>query len=235
MQHAFDTEIAKVVGVNAAAIYQGIEFWCAANKGNGHNIHDGHAWVYNSVAAWRESYPYLSTSQVRTALAKLEEAGLVATGTYNAAGFDRTTWYRPICDNPQTHLSKIANGIAKNRKPIPDTNTDTVVSDTRTRELPDWIDADAWGGFVEMRHRIKKPLTSRACKLAFEKLAVMRDGGQSVTAILDQSTSNCWAGLFEVKDKINGKASGQGVGGSRDNRDGFTKALDDSIFGGEGA
>ncbi|MGA1554268.1 MAG: hypothetical protein ACO35I_09655, partial [Burkholderiaceae bacterium] len=36
--------------------------------------------------------------------------------------------------------------------------------------LPDWIPTDAWDGFVEMRVKIKKPMTDRAIKLAVGKL-----------------------------------------------------------------
>lgn len=65
--------------------------------------------------------------------------------------------------------------------------------------LPDWIPAEAWAGYVEMRKKIKKPLaTDRAIKLAINTLERLKAEGQDVEAVLDQSTMNSWQGLFPV-------------------------------------
>lgn len=66
--------------------------------------------------------------------------------------------------------------------------------------LPEWIPAEAWAGYVEMRKEtLKKPLkTDRAIKLAISTLEKLRDQGQDVTAVLDQSTFKGWQGLFAV-------------------------------------
>lgn len=68
-------------------------------------------------------------------------------------------------------------------------------------ELPDWIDLDAWEGFVQMRKQIKKPLTERAKKLALRELDELRKQGQDPNAVLDQSTMHSWAGLFPLRSK----------------------------------
>lgn len=65
--------------------------------------------------------------------------------------------------------------------------------------LPDWIPADSWVAFLAMRKAIKKPITPDAIPLAIKKLASLRDGGNDPKAVLEQSTMNCWQGLFEVK------------------------------------
>lgn len=119
--HSFDPKIAQRVGVNAAVIYQNIVWWCAKNAANGRNQHDGRYWTYNSVKAWGELFPYLSQAQIRLALTKLEDAGLILSGSFNAAGYDRTKWY---CDIQQVHLSEIANGVERKDKPIPDSKPD---------------------------------------------------------------------------------------------------------------
>lgn len=64
---------------------------------------------------------------------------------------------------------------------------------------PEWLDPQAWDGFVAMRKKIKKPLSGRALELALKSLAKMREEGQDPNAVLDQSTMNCWQGLFPVK------------------------------------
>lgn len=93
MIHSFDTDIAGLVGVNAAIIYESIRWWCLKHKVDGTNYYDGNWWVFNSRRAWCELFPYLSEQNIKTALSKLVNAGLVIKGNYNNGKFDRTNWY----------------------------------------------------------------------------------------------------------------------------------------------
>lgn len=130
MRHSFDPDIAAQVGVNAAVIYQNIVYWTEKNAANGTHLYEGRYWTYNSIAAFKQLFPYLSESQIRTALGKLEDVGLIVSGIFNKMGADRTKWYSPSCliceksqmdcEKSQTDLSEITNASAKNRKPIPD-------------------------------------------------------------------------------------------------------------------
>lgn len=122
MNHSFDADIAKKLGVHAAILYNGIEFWCATNQANNKNKRDGRHWVFNSVSAWSEIYPYLTEKQIRTALDKLVHSGMVIKGAYNAKPYDRTAWYA-ICPKRQMDLPKKANGFALEGEPIPVINT----------------------------------------------------------------------------------------------------------------
>lgn len=74
-------------------------------------------------------------------------------------------------------------------------------------ELPDWLPEDAWKAFVDMRKKIKAPLTNAAVKLAFGELEKLMAKGHRPRAVLDQSTMNSWRGLFEVKAQQ--RANGQ--------------------------
>lgn len=66
--------------------------------------------------------------------------------------------------------------------------------------IPDWIPAEAWAGYVEMRVAIKKPLkTERAIKLAINTLDRLRADGNDPAAVLDQSVMHSWIGLFAVR------------------------------------
>jgi hypothetical protein len=65
--------------------------------------------------------------------------------------------------------------------------------------IPSWIPEDAWAGYAEMRKKIKKPMTERAIRLVINSLQRMKDAGQDVGAVLDQSTMNSWQGVFEVR------------------------------------
>lgn len=68
---------------------------------------------------------------------------------------------------------------------------------------PEWVPEEAWKGFVEMRQRIRAPLTDRAKALAVRSLERLRDEGGDVGEILEQSIERGWRGLFGVK-KLNG-------------------------------
>lgn len=128
MINAFDSEVAKLVGVNAAVLFKNIEYWVEKNATNGQNEHDGRFWTYNSVKAFSEQFPYMTEKQTRSALKRLEDSGLVEAGVYNDAAYDRTKWYTltdegvRICRNGNIHLPMRANQTAPQGEPIPDDN-----------------------------------------------------------------------------------------------------------------
>lgn len=65
--------------------------------------------------------------------------------------------------------------------------------------LPDWLPKPAWHGFVEMRKKVRKPMTDRAMELMLAKLQKFRDDGYDVAAILENSTASSWTDLYEPK------------------------------------
>lgn len=106
---------------------------------------------------------------------------------------------------PAAHVHTVA---CNPRTVLPETVTETV-TDNRNRnkgaaapfDLPDWIPAAAWLDYVDMRKKIKKPMTVRAMELAINKLAELMRAGNDPTQVLNQSTLNSWQGLFEVKQQ----------------------------------
>jgi len=93
MNHSFDVDTAITHGVHAAVLHQTIVFWVLKNKANSKHLHDGRHWTYNSAKAFTELFPYLSADQIQRNLKKLEEAGLIVTGSFNTSPYDRTRWY----------------------------------------------------------------------------------------------------------------------------------------------
>lgn len=65
--------------------------------------------------------------------------------------------------------------------------------------LPEWIPVEPWDGFVEMRKKLRKPMTDRARDLKIADLQRLRDAGHDIGAILDKSTGNGWIDLYEPK------------------------------------
>lgn len=66
-------------------------------------------------------------------------------------------------------------------------------------QLPEWINAKAWSSFVEMRVKIKKPMTENAMGLAVKALEKLEAQGHRAEDVLNQSTFNSWQGLFAAR------------------------------------
>ena len=80
--------------------------------------------------------------------------------------------------------------------------------------LPDWVPAESWLGYEDMRRKMRKPMTDKARALAVAKLDRLRDAGHEPEAVLDQSTMNSWQGLFEIKGQHNGNGRMAGNNGA---------------------
>lgn len=71
------------------------------------------------MKAFSTLFPYLSADQIRRALEKLVEVGLVEKGNFNASQYDRTSWY--CCPS---HSANLPNGNGEKAEPIPDSKPD---------------------------------------------------------------------------------------------------------------
>jgi hypothetical protein len=63
-----------------------------------------------------------------------------------------------------------------------------------------------WLSFVEMRKKIRKPLTEGAAELIRRELSKLSEQGQDPIGILEQSVMNSWAGVFPLKGKNNAES-----------------------------
>lgn len=158
--HLLSVEVAVDFGVNAALIFHNIANWCEHNRANRKHFFDGRYWTYNSISAFSEIYPYFTEKQIRNAIDKLIEGGLIVKGNYNKLAFDKTTWYaltdkgeayrsrrangcdsegERICPECQTDSPEKSNGFASEGEAIPSVNT----FDKRTIGKPTDIDIEA--------------------------------------------------------------------------------------------
>lgn len=142
MTHSFDVEIAKAYGVNAAILLNHIVFWVQKNRANRRNYYDGTYWTYNSRSAFAEIFPYMSERQIKTALDKLIDAGIIKTGNYNQDARDRSLWYaltesgKCIVQKCQMQTAEMSNAFGENVRPIPDiehTDTDADINTDNER------------------------------------------------------------------------------------------------------
>lgn len=65
--------------------------------------------------------------------------------------------------------------------------------------LPDWVPAEPWQQFEEMRRKKKKPMTDAARKLAVTKLDTLRSAGHDAGAVIGQSVLHAWDSFYELK------------------------------------
>lgn len=127
--HAFEIEDAKKHGVDAAVIIYNIRFWLTHNKANRTHINDGYVWTYNSARAFAELFPYWSSNKIQKTLRKLENDGVIITGNYNKAKYDKTKWYSLpefFVGNKSDPSAKRLNGSSQKARPIPDIRTDEI-------------------------------------------------------------------------------------------------------------
>ncbi len=66
--------------------------------------------------------------------------------------------------------------------------------------LPDWVPAEAWAGWIEVRKKIRAPNTDQAMRLSVKTLEQLRGKGFDPATVLNQSTQRGWRGLFEVSE-----------------------------------
>lgn len=142
MHHSFDIEIAKEYGIEAAIILANLAFWTTKDIANNHNFFDGLHWIYNSVEAWQELFPYMTNYSIRNSLKKLEELGIIKAGNYCENTYNRTKWYaltefgKCICRIQQMELSKPKNGVGENDKSYNKTVINTVLKPLSTPISP---------------------------------------------------------------------------------------------------
>jgi hypothetical protein len=211
----FDVAVAESVGVNAAIIFQNLSYWCEKNAANDRHIHEGRAWTYNSNAAFAKLFPYLTENQIRTAIDKLIEAGLILTGNFNETAYDRTKWYSV---KTQVHSGLNPNGTGFKPEPIPDKKPDNNQNKDGASAQFDFEDQPKVGDqpkpqtdsqrvlaalmvvlpeqkardFIDHRQKLRKPMTPRAAEMIAEKLAKASDP----VACAEHSIVKGWQDVF---------------------------------------
>jgi hypothetical protein len=76
---------------------------------------------------------------------------------------------------------------------------------TNTAAAPQIVSVAGWLAFVEMRKKMRKPLTERAGELIRQKLLNLKEQGFDPEEVLEQSVMRSWAGVFPIEeDRRNG-------------------------------
>jgi hypothetical protein len=85
--------LAVEYGTNESLFLTNLCFWIEKNKANKAHFHKGRYWVYNTMEAWAELFPYFTKDQIRHLIDKLKRKKILLVGTFNRTLYDRTQWY----------------------------------------------------------------------------------------------------------------------------------------------
>ena len=110
-------KLAIVLGdLEEAVILQQVHYWIQKKA----NIRDGYSWVYNTMAEWQKQFPWIKSDKtLRKKFKSLEDKGLLITGNYNKAKFDRTKWYRIDYDAFSQMVNAFGKSYRTNRQELP--------------------------------------------------------------------------------------------------------------------
>jgi len=89
----------------------------------------------------------------------------------------------------------------------PDTTTHTPEKKKEKRQpklalefiVPDWIESDVWGAYLEVRSKKGAPATARAFGMVIVELIKLRDRGQDPNDVLRQSIRAGWTDVYPIK------------------------------------
>lgn len=93
---SFSKEIAMDIGLKSAIFFHYICFWVQVNKlkDSAKHYKKGKYWTYGSDTYFsKEIFEFWSPSQIKHMRKKLLENKYIITGSFNAFGPDKTTWY----------------------------------------------------------------------------------------------------------------------------------------------
>lgn len=103
--------------------------------------------------------------------------------------------------NPDAPSGAVADRSLSGSEEIPQTRLPALrPSKPPAFTLPDWLPSEAWADFVQMRNRVRAPMTERAKVLLVSKLDQMRAEGHDPVALLNQSIVNSWKGVFPINE-----------------------------------
>jgi hypothetical protein len=147
---------------------------------------------------------------VRTCLKNLKNWGNVAIRTTNRFSIIKVNNWELYQDNDllkgqQTGQERASNGPATGQERATKQEVKNVKKKRREsgisggNGIPEWISKDLWSDFREFRIRIKAPLTDRATKNIISELEKFRNEGQDPEAIINQSITRGWRGVFKIK------------------------------------
>lgn len=157
-------KLAAEIGLNEAIVLNQLHFWTTRAAGR---RDDG--WIYNTVAAWREQFPFWSEDTIKRTWASLKKQGIVE--VQQRRGSDRTNSYRVVYDAIPTGQDPLPNGAgdAVHRGNLPSS-----LEQAETTQRDTSANADA-GLVMDLFEFWAKTLQKRSPKLSDKRKRKVRD------------------------------------------------------------
>lgn len=74
-----------------------------------------------------------------------------------------------------------------------------------TLKPPAWLPAAEWAAFLEMRKKLRAPMTAAAIDRTLAQLEKLKNEGHDPGEVLMQSVQNAWRGVFPLRSQRAGK------------------------------
>ena len=84
--------LAKKMGLNEAVVLQQLHYWTVKKQPDA----NGEVWVYNTLDAWLEQFPWLSQGTLKRVMQRLLKQGVIE--VRQPGGKNRTNHYRVVYD-----------------------------------------------------------------------------------------------------------------------------------------
>ena len=65
--------------------------------------------------------------------------------------------------------------------------------------VDEFLDQEIWKGYEEMRRKIRKPLTPMAVKIAKNRLLELKNSGENISKVMEQSILGSWQSFHPLK------------------------------------
>lgn len=180
MNHYFNVNVAKYLGVYESIFLNNLFFWIIKNKANHTNFKDGYFWTYNSMSAYEEIFPYLTKRQINYIINKLVDRKIIKVENYNNHKYDRTQWYTIIDETTWNYLMGDPNNSKKIIKPTENLSKASIYStshdynrlvnepvgdfDNADEDLHYYQELNAHNGNMEILNRNIKEIDAREYK-----------------------------------------------------------------------
>lgn len=96
---------------------------------------------------------------------------------------------------PEVAPPAIPEVALRNHKNRPNKQTN------RTEGAPGWLPAEEWLAFLEMRKKLRAPMTDASTRRTLSELDKLRQDGHDPAEVLMQSVQHAWRGVFPLKAK----------------------------------
>jgi uncharacterized phage protein (TIGR02220 family) len=115
--------LASRIGLNEAIVLQQICYWLEDTTAG--VDHDGRRWVYNSINAWNEQFPWWTGKTIQRTVSSLKKMGLIYVEQLKKKQHDQTNYYAInyesplLADTDNLSLSRKTNCPNPKGQPVP--------------------------------------------------------------------------------------------------------------------